>query len=251
MNCWICGNKAETGEHKTKASDLRDLFGKNVSQKNPLFLHTDKKKNQKIGSIKSNKLKFNFSICSGCNNAGTAPYDKARENLSKFLRKNNSAIDKGAPIYLNKVFSQCVPNQILFVHLYFVKLLGCALVEHKVPIKICQFAKALIQQIPNPRVFLAFGSSSCLGRTTGLTNMETYNDITGRCVYAEFFYIVGPIAVTVIYAEPSEKQKISAHIWYPSIISANKIIWNEFEPIKKHNNLLHLTFTSPSAGSGR
>ena len=25
MNCWICGNKATTGEHKTKASDLRAL----------------------------------------------------------------------------------------------------------------------------------------------------------------------------------------------------------------------------------
>jgi hypothetical protein len=26
--CWICGGLATTGEHKTKKSDLRDVFGK-------------------------------------------------------------------------------------------------------------------------------------------------------------------------------------------------------------------------------
>ncbi len=39
MNCWICGDHATTGEHRTKASDLKSEFGV-VSQKRPIYLHT-------------------------------------------------------------------------------------------------------------------------------------------------------------------------------------------------------------------
>lgn len=242
MKCWICENEAKTGEHKTKASDLRSLYGKNISQKKPLFLHTDERKNQKAGSIKSNKFKFNVLICSNCNNSLTAPYDKAWEQLSGFLRKNNLAMNTGATISLDKAFLEDVPKSMLYAHLYFIKLFGCALAEHKVPINICSFAENLRKQTPNSKVFLAFGPSSSLNRKTGLTNIEAYNDITDRCVYAEFFYVVGTIAVNVIYVELSEKRERFTHAWNP--ILDNKIIWNNFEPIEKHNKSLHSSFTT-------
>lgn len=215
MKCWICGNKATTGEHKTKASDLRALYG-SVSQKKPLFFHTDQRRNQKVGSIKSNKFKFDALICSHCNSARTAPHDKAWEQLSKFLREKNPAIKKGDAISLHKIFPGAVSKSMLYVHLFFVKLFGCAIVEHGIPIDIGPFAEAILQQILHPKVFLAFGSSLNMG--TGLTNMETAN-INGRCVYATWFYIVEPVAVNVIYAEPSEKREGLVHAWNPSTIS--------------------------------
>jgi len=215
MECWICGNEATTGEHKTKASDLRALYG-SVSQKKPLFLHTDQRRNQKVGSIKSNKFKFDALICSHCNNARTAPHDKAWGQLSKFLREKRPAIKKGDAISLHKIFPGAVSKSMLYVHLFFVKLFGCAIVEHGVPIDIDPFAEAILQQIPHPKVFLAFGSSLNMG--TGLTNMETDN-INGRCAYANWFYIVEPVAVNVIYSEPSEKREGLVHAWHPSTIS--------------------------------
>ena len=133
MKCWICGNEASTGEHKTKASDLRALYD-GVSQKNPLYLHTDQRKNQKVGSIKSEKFKFASLICPNCNNARTAPHDKAWEKLSKYLREKKPAIKKADPITLEKVFPGTVSTSMLNVHLFFVKLFGCAIAELKVPI---------------------------------------------------------------------------------------------------------------------
>ena len=214
MKCWICGNKATTGEHKTKASDLRALFN-GVSQQNPLYLHTDQRRNQKVGSIKSDKFKFDSLICPYCNNARTAPHDKAWAQLSNFLRERKPAIKKGETIPLEKVFPTNLSKSMLDVHLFFVKLFGCAVLELEAPIEINPFAEAILQQKPHPKVFLAFGSSLKMG--TGMTDIETAN-IDGRCVYTTWFYIVEPIAVNVIYAEHSEKRGGLVHSWHPSTI---------------------------------
>jgi hypothetical protein len=214
MKCWICGNQATTGEHKTKASDLRALYS-GVSQKKPLYLHTDQKRNQKIGSIKSNKFKFDSLICSYCNNARTARHDTAWEQLSKFFREKSPPIKKGDAISLQSIFPEAVSESMLDVHLYFVKLFGCAIIELEVPIDIRPFSEAILQKIPHPNVFLAFGSSLNMG--TGMTNIETAN-LNSQCVYATWFYIVEPIAVNVIYSEPSEKREGLVHAWHPSTV---------------------------------
>ncbi len=49
--CWICKkNKADSGEHKTKRSDLLAVRGK-PSQQEPLFYHDLHKRNQPAGSL--------------------------------------------------------------------------------------------------------------------------------------------------------------------------------------------------------
>ena len=88
IKCWICGDEGTTGEHIIKALDLKSLY-KNVSQRHPLFLHTNVRRNQRIGSInKSDKLKSKALICKHCNNARTAPHDNAwhPSSLSKQIR---------------------------------------------------------------------------------------------------------------------------------------------------------------------
>ncbi len=212
MNCWICGNNANTGEHKTKASDLRALYSA-VSQQKPLSLHPDQRRNQKVGSIKSSKFKFDSLICSYCNNARTARNDRAWEQLSKFLREKNPAFKEGDVISLQQVFPGAISESMLDVHLFFVKLFGCAIMEYRVPVDIRPFSEAILQQIPHPKVFMGFGSSLNMG--TGMTNIETA-DLNGLIVYATWFYVVEPIAVNVIYSDPSEKREGLVHAWHPS-----------------------------------
>jgi transposase InsO family protein len=62
-------NKADSGEHKTKRSDLLAVLGK-VSQKQPFF-YSDTKKNQVVGSLDAKILKSPVRICAHCNNART------------------------------------------------------------------------------------------------------------------------------------------------------------------------------------
>jgi hypothetical protein len=216
MQCWICGNAAGTGEHKTKASNLREVFG-SVDQKNPLYLHTDTKRNQKVGSIKSDKFMFDSLICAQCNNDRTSPYDRAWEKLSKFLLNRKPPIKNKDLISLNKVFPGAIQESMLFVHLFFVKLFGCAISEHGVPIDIRPFSEAILKSKPHPKVFLAIGEDSGMG--TGLTDMATTQNKKGKVVYATWFYIVGSVAVNVIYLEPAEKREGLVGAWHPSKVS--------------------------------
>jgi hypothetical protein len=83
--CWICKkNKADSGEHKTKRSDLLAVLGK-VSQKQPFFYSDTKKKNQVVGSLDAKILKSPVRICAHCNNARTQPHDRAWERMSDRL----------------------------------------------------------------------------------------------------------------------------------------------------------------------
>jgi hypothetical protein len=55
--CWICKtHTADSGEHKTKRSDLLAVLGK-PSQREPLFYHDLHKRNQSVGSLDAKILK--------------------------------------------------------------------------------------------------------------------------------------------------------------------------------------------------
>ncbi|MBB5498653.1 hypothetical protein [Paraburkholderia sp. MM5384-R2] len=86
MECWICSAEgAATREHLAKASDLKALFGK-PSQAKPLFFNANHqpsrphRRNLKVGSLKSDTLKFAHRICLTCNSKRTQPYDYAWEH---------------------------------------------------------------------------------------------------------------------------------------------------------------------------
>jgi len=214
MRCWICQSEANSREHMTKASDLRGEFG-SVSQSYPVFMHTAERKNQRVGSAKSNTIKFSHSICAYCNNSRTAPHDRAWEIFSGFLRSRRPPIQEGTTIKLQKVFPGKVTQSMLAVHLFFVKHFGCAITEYKIPIDITPFSEAIIKDIPHPRVFLAIGSSSNM--YTGVTDVSTCNH-NGRCVFATYFYIIGNIAINVMYSEPGQHRRGLVRAWHPRIV---------------------------------
>src|SRR5438477_498356 len=90
--CWICNtNKADSGEHKTKRSDLLAVLGK-PSQHEPMFYHDLHKWNQPVGSLDAKILKNPVRICSHCNNARTQPHDLAWEAMSDRLRSRRLKI---------------------------------------------------------------------------------------------------------------------------------------------------------------
>lgn len=215
MKCWICGDEAMTGEHTVKASDLKSEFGM-VTQKTPLFLNSRVKKNVKINSIKKSRdIKFGALLCANCNNARTAPFDKAWEAMSKYLRCR-SDLRGGGILRLEKVFPGKTKENMLNVHLFFAKLFGCAIEDLDVPIDIKGFRDAILNKRAHPYMYISFGASN--GLATGNTDIES-DKINGRCKYAVWFYVIGRIAVHIVYAEPNEKRKGLQNTWHPDNLS--------------------------------
>lgn len=220
MDCWICGNFANSGEHKLKASDLKGLFG-NISQQKPLFLHTQTKRNLKVGSIKrSDALKSKALLCHNCNTNLTAPYDKAWEILSKHLR-SAKGLRKGSVVKISKVFPGSTKTGMLHVHLYFVKLFGCAIKELAIPIDIGPFQKALLSGTAHPKIQISIGVNGSMA--TGSSDLEMAS-LNGKPAFATWFYVVGSIAANVMYSESTERRQGLVDSWHPSTISKKVVL---------------------------
>jgi hypothetical protein len=218
MKCWICGAEATSGEHLTKASDLRALFG-HRSQQNPFFLHASENLNQRVSGINSNILKSKALLCVHCNNERTQPFDRAWEKLSDYLRNRKPVIQPNMVLRLSPVFPGKVHQSMLFVHLYFLKLFGCLIVEHSIPIDIREISSAILGGRAHNKVHLAF--EAIVDRRhhlhAGRSPIQTAQ-LNGRVSYAVWLYDVGPLSVHVMYAESNEKRKGLENSWHPSSV---------------------------------
>lgn len=218
MKCWICGDEATTGEHMTKASDLRSMFGP-VTQRAPLFFHTDERRNLPVPGINSAKLKFTSLLCARCNNDRTQPHDRAWAALSQYLRGRVPPIRPGTVVRLAPVFPGCVRASMLDVHLYFLKLFGCLIAEHSVPLDLAEFAQAILRGEAHPRVHIAFAVCDEFPvRAAGMTQIEA-RELQGAIRFASWHYYLGRLSANVMYADPRERRHGLVDSWHPSTVS--------------------------------
>lgn len=215
MNCWICGEVANSGEHLIKASDLKSLFG-SVTQKKPLFFHTNDSKNIPIGSIKSDRFKSNTLICADCNNNKTSRYDYAWQKLSEQLR--TYPLHKRGPLNIRtvRVFGNNVYKNAVNVHLYFVKLFGCRIIEDSIPIDTASFSDSLLNHTPNPYVFIHFkkaiGSSF---KMSEVTPIHAVLDDNKNVVVATWMYAVGDLNVEIFYSKNCANSRYLKESYHP------------------------------------
>ena len=61
--CWICNlNEANSGEHKTKRSDLAAVLG-SPTQDRPFYFHDLERRNKPVKSLDAKILKAPIRIC--------------------------------------------------------------------------------------------------------------------------------------------------------------------------------------------
>jgi hypothetical protein len=214
--CWICReNQADTGEHKTKRSDLKALLG---SHGGPFYYHDPNRANQIVQSISSRLLKSAVPICANCNNARTQPHDLAWEWMSGWLRTHSPPLRVGNLVRANRIFHHDTRKQMLNVHLYFVKLFGSMICEglqkgNKIPIDVAPFADAIMKNKPHPEVFLQFGIGS---GTIGRSNLDCWIRSDGKSVIALWTYWIGSVAVNILYMQQGERWENLDLAWNPS-----------------------------------
>lgn len=218
MNCWICGELGESGEHLLKASDLKALFG-HVNPDKPIYIHTNIRRNQKVSGLQAKRLKYRSRICHKCNNERTQPHDRSWEQLSEYLRSRKPTIRPGTTINLGRVFPGSIRASMLNVHLFFVKQFGCLVAENNIPLDITTFSKAILTNTSHPNIHIRFltgfeNSKHLLASRSAVQTVQ----LNGRVAFASWFYIVDRAAVSILYAEPFERRKALAQTWHPNTI---------------------------------
>jgi hypothetical protein len=218
--CWICNrNEANSGEHKTKRSDLLAVLGK-PTQKQPFYFHDLQRQNRPVGSLDAKILKAPIRICTECNTTTTQPHDRAWECMSDGLRARPLKV--GQWVRANTIFPYDTRRKMTNVHLYFLKLFGCMLCEakanrHNVPIDIAPFSQAIITGRPHPEVHLQFGK--CDG-TMGRSNLHCWTTQQGS-VFAGWLYELDTIAVSVLFAQ-AKKWEHRSDLWHPRSPTGSK-----------------------------
>lgn len=245
MLCWICGNPANSGEHRAKASDLKMLF-RDVSQRSPIFTKDRQGKIISIGSLKSDKLKWDAKICHECNTTTTQRYDLAWQKLSAYLQKESQRPEEQRPkekIRLKNVFPGSVNSSMLDVHLFFVKMFGCIIAEHNIPIDLSPFSQALLGRVPHPHVLLGFGIlPSWTKNKAFITPVNAFN-VGGTVEFACWYYMVRKVFVDAVYSLPRYRP-IATDTWHPrmnarilrlSQLRTNQELRRKYA-MSKHNN---------------
>jgi hypothetical protein len=221
--CWICGASADTAEHMIKASDLRSVFGKFTNQ-SPVFRHSKHQKNEIVRGANSSMVKFLPSLCAYCNNTLTQEHDKAWEKLSSALRNKWAGVAARQKIPLAEIFAGDAKNSMPSVHLYFLKLLGCQAVEHKIPLPTRDFATCINCGVPQKHLDLTFVRiKSGSTRYDVIVDKISALNVGGKTVSAKWFYIVGNIGVVVSYKEFGHRRLNKSRGWHPNDI--NQTIW--------------------------
>lgn len=217
-NCWICGQPADSGEHKFKASDIRRAI--RLSQQQPAYLQVNAQAtNKEIGSAKAAALQFSKSLCAYCNNTRTQPYDRAWERLSDYIRTDWRTIRQRRSVDLAVPFSGAIESGALDVHLFFVKLFGCKIVEDGDSIDLSTWATCLMKRQTHPEVTLLLANaSSCIRGVLAFQSdvYKMWHRAPHRLDGAMWGYVVRPIAVKVAYIRGAAPLFSPGHPWHPS-----------------------------------
>jgi hypothetical protein len=229
MICWICNaENASSREHKIKKSDLKSS-SETISQADPWYYNefndSENKKairNKCIGSLNANILKFEHYICHHCNTTRTQIHDRAWETFSSnFSSKIPQLKSTTQQIRFNKIFPYNTSLNMLNVHLYFVKLFGCRIIENnlksqkKIPIDISSFSKAILNEKPHPNLYLSFKYNLNPDCIAGHSQIKAAINRDNQFAFGIWFYDVGKLRVDVMYALSEEKREGLKTGWHP------------------------------------
>lgn len=200
-SCWICGDRADSREHIFKARDLKRLFDRGRKFADLPF-HFRDAGHSRIPGPKSDKVKYQPSLCSQCNNARTARSDRAHDQLSDWFAISQT---KGgvSQLPLDEVFGGNFRQEIEYLYRYFAKSLGCRVVATDV---------LLPDAFPNPITGAYLDRlriSIC--RTQPLRSLQNYEPEAGEHILGK-----GDLIATFSrsYFEQTGHRKITKAIWW-------------------------------------
>jgi hypothetical protein len=206
LNCWICGAKANSGEHKIKKSDLKVQYPE-VSQKQPIYHKVNDDVKRPIGSIKAEGFKYPKSICSSCNGAKTQSHDLSWEKLSNFLSSHTTEIQGENVIDLTDVFESNLNENILNIQLYFAKLFGCKIVESGREFDLAEMSNAIRSnsEIPSLYIKLRYSENGKSKSYIASSDFEALIFDNGEFGYIHFYYTIGVFTVEILYCSVPEE----------------------------------------------
>lgn len=128
----------------------------------------------------------------------------------------------GRWVRCSRIFSYNTHRQMVYVHLFFVKLFGCMLTEarlngHEIPIDVALFSEAILNNRPHPDVHLQFAKYDGL---IGRSDLHCWKSEQGD-VLATWLYQLDSFAICVVFAKTSRWEH-RHDLWHPNSHTSSK-----------------------------
>lgn len=133
MLCWICGQPADTREHKFKRTDLVRSSKTWARDDLPYFISGDQW--QQIQGPNSDIVTFGKVLCGKCNSTRTQPFDRAYEIFSEWVNRAATDLMAMPELDFTAIYGTNCRSSVLHLCKYFVKHLGCRLAsdQYQIP----------------------------------------------------------------------------------------------------------------------
>jgi hypothetical protein len=189
----------------------------------PFFFNSRTKKNRHVQGVNTDLLKPVKDLCDFCNGTRTQPHDFALEALLRWMKARKPVMVAGMVLRPRQIFGHEAAQQLLNLHMHFVKKFGCLVVQARhegtpMPVDIAAASRAIMTGRPHPDLYLRFGCSPPSWPTTlGRSNPDSIHDrLHGKHVWLDWCHYFGPYAVHVIFAEEVMKHHwMLADAWHP------------------------------------
>jgi len=121
--CWICGDPADSREHKFKRTDLAHSSATWAPADQPYFISEGEWR--RIQGPDSRLVKFEKVICQACNNARTQPFDLAYVRFADWVNQKDAGLMQDTQIDFTEIYGSDFQEGVLNLLKYFAKQLGC------------------------------------------------------------------------------------------------------------------------------
>lgn len=121
--CWICGDPADSREHKFKKTDLARSSATWLPADQPYFVSGSGVR--RIQGPKSQLVTFGKVLCQKCNSARTQPYDLAYERFAKWVVDKDATLMAKPELDFAEIYGAEFETGVLNLLKYFAKHLGC------------------------------------------------------------------------------------------------------------------------------
>lgn len=211
MNCWICGNVADSEEHKIKASLLKKSFGKKYGSKNPhVFIQGEDY--TYLESYKSKALKFPKVICIKCNNNLTKPHDNAFDIFVEYSSNNYKFLLENETIDFKLIYGSDWQTQRNNFYKYIAKHLGCKIVTGDKPFDISELSSFIKNNFLTSKLYITFNLKEGIHNTMidfdlhfdHLYNSTTFYHNLNKKVFFGGWITIKSLSIVWIYANNFE-----------------------------------------------
>ncbi len=131
--CWICGDPADSREHKFKQSDVAQSSETWAPGDQPYYV--DGQGWRRIQGPGSELVKFEKVLCYACNTTRTQPFDRAYERFAEWVNKKGESLMAETRIDFTEVYGADFQSETANLVRYFAKHLGCRIASesHAMP----------------------------------------------------------------------------------------------------------------------